>query len=377
MKKAIDTYKEAIDKQLSIISYTIDMIDTFGGVPSGEDGVSAESLNDLFSSFKKAGKTEYSEFIYNGVIVSLYGAFERLVENIVESYLKSVSKSSKCFNDLPNTIQKKHTELSLFLAQKVGKDRNISSEEKSKLQTIIVNNLSDCMENSSEFNLNVRAFSTHTANFRLDIVRESFSNIGLTTFVDDLQSNLVLVDYIKNDKGYPGSDEINKSIIFNEIKFNLDDLANRRNEIAHGSKPQDYLNYTLLLSLSEFMKVLGCAIYDVCLASDTDIKLNNINLDDPSYSLIHSAVVFMEHNAVGFKVDDCEGLNGFELKLGTKILIADNSKKILYESTITSLIVNKVSVNDFKISEPFEFAIQLDIPLENSFSKRNFYFYNK
>jgi hypothetical protein len=377
MKNSIDTYKEAIDKQVSIISYTMNMIDVFGNIPTEvANSSSIDHLGNLFTSFKEAGKTEYSEFIYNGIIVSVYGAFERLVENIIEAYLNSISKKSKLFDKLPNAIQKKHTELSLTLALKVGKDRNITNEEKLKSQENIVNNLSGCMGSSAEIKLNVCAFSSHTANFRLDIVRESFSNIGLTTLIDDIQNNLRLINFVKSEKGYTESDILNKTVFFNEIKFKLDDLANRRNEIAHGSRPQGYLSYTLLLSLCDFMGVLGDAIYECCLSNDKSIELNNINLHDSNSYLIDSPIICVDYNAIGFKVVDSNNLNGCNLNLGTKIYITNNAEKIIHETRITSLIVNKISTDAHEITQPFEFGIQIDIPLQNNFSDKKFFFYN-
>lgn len=377
MKNSIDTYKEAIDKQVGIISYTMNMIDVFGNMPTEvSDSSAIDHLGNLFTSFKDAGKTEYSEFIYNGIIVSLYGAFERLVENIIEAYLSSISKKSKAFDELPNAIQKKHTELSLSLALKVGKDRNISSEEKLKSQESIVTNLSMCMGNSENIKLNVRAFSSHTANFRLDIVRESFSNIGLTTLIDDIQNHLMLVNFVKSEKGYTESDSLDNTVIFNEIKFKLDDLANRRNEIAHGSRPQGYLSYTLLLSLCEFMGILGDTIYECCFNSDKSIELKNINLHDGNSYLIDTPIVCMDYNAIGFKVVDSKNLNGCNLKIGTKIYITNNSELIIHEAVVTSLVVNKKSTDAYEISEPFEFGIQIDIPLQNNFSDKKFFFTN-
>jgi hypothetical protein len=65
MKNSIDTYKEAIDKQVGIISYTMNMIDVFGNMPTEvADSSAIDHLGNLFTSFKDAGKTEYSEFMF-------------------------------------------------------------------------------------------------------------------------------------------------------------------------------------------------------------------------------------------------------------------------------------------------------------------------
>tara|TARA_B110000211_G_scaffold203656_1_gene236584 strand:+ start:2468 stop:3583 length:1116 start_codon:yes stop_codon:yes gene_type:complete len=371
MKESIKNFEDSVDKQVNIISYTTFMIDTFGNVsPDNND------LHNLFLTFLKAGKTEYSQFIYNGIIVSLYGSFERLIEDIVESYLTSIICHSDTFEKLPSAIKKNHTELSLALALKVGKDRNREIEEKSKLQSVIISNLNTCMINKDGYKLNVSAFSSHTANFRLDIVRETFSNIGLSSIIDDLANNIELIDFVRAEKGYGEDENVTNNEVASTIRFKLDDLANRRNEIAHGTKPQNYLDYNLLLSFCEFMKIIGKAIYTSCSTSNNRVRLKNIDLSHYDTVYMNNPKVFIKPGVIGFKIEDVTGLSGFNLKIGTKIFITNNNDEIQSEATLVSLIVNKSDANEYLISEAFEFGIKLDIPLENSFSRRKFFFYN-
>jgi hypothetical protein len=206
-------------------------------------------------------KNNKARYEYNTVIISLYGYLERFIEELVEEYLRTVSSNVAKFADLPTTIQTNHLPLSLKLAQKADYPRYARTVRVEDL----VARLHQCFRTPDNYQLNVEAFSQHTTNLRHGIVVETFGKSGVDGLGTALRKaeafNAFLATEIPErdlETYLAGNDEI--------VFARLDDLANRRNDVAHGTPTDDYLSHDLLRGVIDFVDAyttsLGEVVYE-------------------------------------------------------------------------------------------------------------------
>ncbi|UWZ85265.1 HEPN domain-containing protein [Occallatibacter riparius] len=222
----------------------------------GDAGPVLKTIQEHFRARNNKARYEY-----NTVIVSLYGYLERFIEELIGEYLRGVSSNVATFAELPPIVQTNHLPLSLELARKVDYQRYAGMV---RVEDVVAR-LHMCFSSPDKYQLNVEAFSQHTANFRHGIVTATFAQSG----VSELGPALRRADAFKNflatenperdlDTYLAGNDEI--------VFARLDDLANRRNDVAHGTPTDDYLSHDLLRELIDFVDAyttsLGEIIYE-------------------------------------------------------------------------------------------------------------------
>ncbi|MFF5443807.1 MAE_28990/MAE_18760 family HEPN-like nuclease [Streptomyces sp. NPDC012888] len=183
---------------------------TFEGHPE------SAKLNDLHAS---AGSTaNLHTFYYNGVIVGLYGLLEHFVEGLLSEFVRRVSAASRTYDDLPEPIRAHHLPLTLEVLGKLG-----TGKYQGKLdERTLIASLHSCLSGAHTFTLNDVVFAHHTANFRSDVILFCFNRVGVD--LKKLSRSASLVQAM--DRHFPGS---------SRPFFVVDDLAERRNEVAHGA----------------------------------------------------------------------------------------------------------------------------------------------
>ncbi|MCK5616842.1 hypothetical protein KAR91_84050, partial [Candidatus Pacearchaeota archaeon] len=130
----------------------------------------------LFQKHISQSISSKKRFEYNTIIVSLYGFLEQFIEAIIVGYLNYLNRIIPSYDDLPSPIKDNHIELSFELTSKSSKEksRNYSSPES------IIQNLNSCLLSGEEnYTINNDAFSLHSANFRVEIVNDIFSRLGI------------------------------------------------------------------------------------------------------------------------------------------------------------------------------------------------------
>lgn len=284
--------------------------------------------------WKFNGFTNKKVFEYNTVIISLYGYFENFLETLIQAYIINLQVFIKEFEDMPDVIKSNHTTLSAQLIQnlKLPKYMDITTEDE------IVENMASCMKKAT-FKIKTLAYTYHTSNFRSNSINEFFSKVGIENV-----SAQILKCY--RFKKYLDENEIDNSIAF-EV---LDDLARRRNEIAHGSV-STILQKGLLKSYVEYMdlycealiEVLNKSIYQVRLEKEAGLK----NLQKPLHVYNNSII--------------CFSLNNVSLQKGDIIVASDSNGEIRGFGEITSIKV------DTEFKEDIHTKDELDVGLQVSF----------
>jgi hypothetical protein len=206
------------------------------------------------------------QYDYSSIIVGLYGLFENYLESLLKSYLDVIQGMHSKYTDLPEKIRENHIAVTAVLLSKpdLQKFKNLVSPN------ALAANLHSCLSNSTDFKLNVEAYTYHTANFRAGTIDEFFARVaisGISGSVFRLESfSDFLVQYAPERKIIPNVQQD----LFPEIN----DLADRRNEVAHGSQVEELLSNSILLDYTRVIEAYGHAVYKILESEAMSIRVD-------------------------------------------------------------------------------------------------------
>ncbi len=259
----------------------------------GEAGPLLKQFQEHFRS--KNNKAQYD---YNTIIVSLYGYLERYIEDLIGEYLDQLSNLVPQFPDLPTSIQTNHLTLSLELTRKADYQKYVSSVRAED----IIAKLYACFSTPNQYQLNVQAFTQHNANFRQAMVIETFKQCGIIQIGQSLRHADPFTSFLRDED--PERDlEIylakNDDVVFSR----LNDLASRRNDVAHGSPVADILSRDILRSYVNFTEAYADGLVAVVYEQTLPYMLKHAVMLGTPISVIDNRIVCVDfpsgHIAVG------------------------------------------------------------------------------
>lgn len=214
-----------------------------------------DDKNALFflSNLRKIS-TSKRKFNYNSLIISLYGFFEKFIENLLISYADKVNNLFTKYTSLPQKVTESHYHQSITFLKKIDNPKYKGPYKKED----VIANLHSCLNINEHYTLNKDAFAQHSSNYRIAIISESFDKLGIEQLIHKLKTNHVLAAYFAEK--YEAVDIPN--LTDNELFKCIDDLADRRNEVAHGV-PGEILSNGILRDYIDFHKAFAHAIVDV------------------------------------------------------------------------------------------------------------------
>lgn len=237
------------------------------------DGDTNSHLSSWYQHHSAAASTK-RRFDYTSIVISLYGLLEHFIEGIVTGYTRELNALYLTFDEMPDSIKNTHTELSIALITRAKQGRYKGASTESS----IVADLHSCLTQSSTYRLNHDAFSHHTSNFRIQSIDDILSRVGVSGVSQRLISYPPLSDFLA--VRFRGRDL--PSVPAGETFFHIDDLAERRNEVAHGPVSQ-LLGYDILLEYVDFVEKFGGALFELVRSSliESLSKLHGEDLGRP------------------------------------------------------------------------------------------------
>ena len=169
----------------------------------------------------------HRKFDYCSVIISLYGLFERFMEDSISLTVKEFTKIAASYSDMPDDIRKNNLIFTLeFLLNKYNNAHTENS-------AVIIESLHKCLSGQPDFSVLDKAFYSHNTNFWMKSIKKSLSDSGIKNIEDKLLRTPSMQDYLIYK--YPDLDTKGAKDQFKEIFDYVDELASRRNEVAHGN----------------------------------------------------------------------------------------------------------------------------------------------
>ena len=198
-----------------------------------------ESLQGALPSSAEARK-----FVYSASIVTLYGALEQYVERLIQDCVEVYVACHLSYDTISHDVIRNHALLSNEVLAAQLADRYHGSITETELAT----GLYRAYQRNAPVKLNAEVFSRHTANFRWPLIRASFLRAGLDVAAVEMDPGLSAA----MSEHFP--DEADALAI-------VDDLAERRNSIAHGSAT-DLLSLELQLAYVSMLEAFAIALLE-------------------------------------------------------------------------------------------------------------------
>lgn len=298
-------------------------------------------------------------FDYKLAILIIYGSFESYIENIIEQYVSKLNSAVGAFTSLPMQIQSNHTELSArllgFICAGYSKYEQFSSAD-------IVERLHSCYSSPQNYKLNVSAFTQHTANLRINVIRELFSGIGITGIDSLIMHNESFVCFLKEIDPELSIllDEQQGEARYERCFQCLNDIIERRNDIAHGVDDADdnILSTDVLLEYSNYIVEIAKSIYSIVIGEYARITIlsrgNNILYLGCPISVFNNNIV-------------CFNSRGYKISIGD-IIASMNAKNQVRVGEIKSLQIDGNFVKCIPAEDTHNFGAKINFHANKNYN---------
>lgn len=313
------------------------------------------------------------EFTYTNSIVSLYGYLESFLEAITREFIQNLNQISIPYSSLPKEIRRSHLNLSMDLLKKIQRRKTHTSIEKNNIIKEILFNSRACIEEIENYQLNEEAYSLHSANFRYDSIHEYFCKIGINGLprltIREAELRFAIAEKHSIDVSY--DDKVFVSLLAAE----LDDLAQRRNEIAHGSFNGELESIDLIIARALCIKAFGRSVGKAL----TDYYHEFVFDSPATISLGMPAASFTRISTLGFLANaNSSNVSTFVVNLGD-ILFAKNedSAEVLKYGKVVSIFNDKQAVESLSVPCSADFTIKVDFEFNSRMQSREIYILGK
>ncbi len=197
------------------------------------------------------GATDHYSFKvanYSAVVVLLYAAFEQYIDKLLPAAVMQRVASTPRYADLPKDLQSSHRRRTIeALGDAAWMNRTGQSVER------LAECLHLCESESASYRPNALVFARHNLNYRQEVLGSSLRDVGTA----DMASRLCSAHRLKTFEFERGRAQSPSQL----LQF-VNDLAERRNDVAHG-QPADILSLDDLDLLVVAMWTVGVATFEL------------------------------------------------------------------------------------------------------------------
>jgi hypothetical protein len=312
------------------------------------DNEQIKNLLNTLSSHDRGFRTDRRIFEYKASIISLYGLIEKYVEIWIKEYLDFLSSVIPEYTQIHEKIRENHFELSLKLIN------TITTRESAKYQRLtkeeVLNKLNNCIVNPSKYQINADAFVLLSGNLKHNKIVELFNKLNL-----DLNDELLKNEELKNEIGLTPEriSRIEKDILYKKIN----DLVERRNEIAHGSEKSTEEDNLLQISELEpyiqFLEKYCQAIFQTLF--EQVIKQESIY----RFKKIENVIKIFGNKILAFEIEN------YTIKVGD-MLIVETKEGQFYKKPILTIQLKNESYQELTVLEKTNIAISVEPKIKDN-----------
>lgn len=204
------------------------------------------SVGPLIDTIKaRAEPARLHRLGYQVAVVFGYAAFERYIRDLIVLVAGVMSSVCPTYDDLPGGLRENHLRLTLKAAS-VATERSTYDEP---AVGAMLARLLACIDGIEPYVLNGEVFADHQANFRTSVLREALRRVGV-----DVAEERTTPDLSALLGG-----ELNG--LYARTSSVIDDLAERRNQAAHGDEIE-LLDRSTLGAIVRFIRAYADALAD-------------------------------------------------------------------------------------------------------------------
>jgi hypothetical protein len=167
--------------------------------------------------------------------IVLYSSFEKFIEGIVAAYAQLESRRLR-YAELPRKLVKKHLARTaeMLFRGRIGEGRYVGLTEME-----VVKNLFGCLSGTERYTPNKAAVVAHDRNLGVREIDELFATVGVEQMCTRVRRADAVVEWYRNMNGSPAASQ--DGVPAAAIEERINDLVERRNQIAHGRGTPDEL----------------------------------------------------------------------------------------------------------------------------------------
>lgn len=287
-------------------------------------------------------------FEYNCYIISLYGYFEQFIESILAEYIDDISSLHQNYQELPRGIKINNIKKSAELLNNLDLPKY-----KSLNANIIIKTLNENIENNST-KINTEAFSHHSANFRINTINDLFKTVGVPQIGKDICAYLPLKETLHAENPHY------QCLDLKQIFVIIDDLAERRNHIAHGVISDNILEPDALLNTSKFISEFSQALNDH-LHSLVLSRIVDENELTPNIKYVKLEMIAVYNNEIL-----CVNSSGNNFEIGSEMIVTSNNAPYTKQVKIIGIEVNRKSVTHISSNESLDIGLRVNKKIKNT-----------
>ncbi|WP_375322728.1 MAE_28990/MAE_18760 family HEPN-like nuclease [Aliivibrio logei] len=342
----IDSSYQSLSKQLEDL---IDYIDNNNKMKVFINDVQKEeSQFKQYSLWLGFNTLQSRVFEYNSYIISLYGFFEQFIENILSEYIEEICSLHKEFKHLPKEIIENNVKKTAELLTLLDLPKYKGVDENQLIKKLYNNTTGKKLE------INTIAFCHHSANFRISTICDYFKSVG--------------VNNLGKDVGY--YEPLNNRLLYRHGNFSslplskvfdiIDELAERRNHIAHGVDSDDILDSDEVINICRFIKDFSSSL-NLFLNHSVLERIITTNND----SLVMNKVELPILNVFGNKVL-CINSNNLNISLSSKIVIVRDLKEKYKIANIEEMQESSKSIESVDITKSVDIGLKLSESIKHT-----------
>lgn len=218
-------------------------------------------------------------FDYAAFAVALYASFERFIEAFIAEYAQFESRRLS-YSELPSKLLTKHRSRT---AEMLSRGRLGEGRYAGLTELEVVKNLFDCLNGVKPYTLNKAAVIAHDVNLRVTEIDALFTIVGIEKVCDRVRRADALLNWYRETKDL-GEVVLQDGVPATVIEERINDLVDRRNEIAHGGDiPTELPGDNEMKDSISFMRAFAQSIFAIAagaylkahhdLASDGHVEL--------------------------------------------------------------------------------------------------------
>ncbi len=306
-----------------------------------------EQIKDLLNNLKEHSnffKTNRRIFEYKAAIISLYGLLEKYIEAWIKEYLESLCRLVPNYKEIDEIIKNKHFEFSLKLIN------TIINQERAKYEGLekeeVLEKLNNCIAIGTNYKINTEAFVLLSGNLKHEKIVELFKNINI-----NLNNELVKNETLNQEIGL-SKDQIahkEKDVLYNKIN----DLVDRRNQIAHGSEILDILGISRLEPYIQFLEVYCQAIFEALF--ENLIKQESKH----TFQKIEKIIKVYCNKILAFEIEN------YTVEVGD-MLIIETQESRFFKKPILTIQLDSKEYQELSISEKTKIAISVEHKIKDN-----------
>lgn len=238
------------------------------------------------------------QFAYIASVSAIYSTFENFAERTAHTFSQVLmSDPSQLSEDQRDRFHRKYVQNSAALLNQslgTGRYRDVTEYDVAK-------SLTSCLDNSTPYDIRLEIVSLHQSNLRWKILPDLYQ-----WATSDIPNLIRKSDAVQT--WMPAETTDSTGALLSTLESELDDLVERRNEVAHRAIPDEILSPENLIAKADFIEAISLGLVASLSGILIDKAISHgrcVFLGEPTARYMRNRVIIMAPSGVELKVGDC------------------------------------------------------------------------